>query len=657
MSDLALDEQAVAASGMSDEDQVKRVTRRLETCKPSHDQFVRKFERMDRAYRGIVNPSDKAAGWRNISNPRIGFQMIETVVANTIEEGLLLRCVPSPKPGMSLEEAQSMLLQVEAAEDLIRAEHRLDDMDEKQRPLFLSDAICGIGIISERWAYNTGITQKQVVVHDPVHDPSTGVEIGHVPRVEMQATEELVRDHSTAEIVDPRDFMIHPSARNLQPRQQGGAQYVINRVWYSMQQLREYERGGYMRNVDKLGESRDQTTEHSDRERMLYNIDRGKDLIECLELWEYAEGAIWRTIVGNRKVLLSPRQLSPFEHGEYPFIATSSMPQLFTMRGMGTMELIESLQQMLWTLQSQRMDNIELINNAILLIRADIDDPEAFEWFPGARWPVQAPTDVQTFQPPYQLASLTLEAENVLKSDLQSVTSAAPLAGGVSEGSNNPTATGTSIVMSNAQKALQARKYQCMKGLVREAEMRLKNIQQFGTDKRLLHVLGASGESIFKEIDPLKILGRFDWGWDASTESMNRQEKRAEATQWLQVVSGLAPMMAATQQPLDLKELVLWAAKRWNITDAERFFSQQPAALGAAAGPGGPDSAPTPGPSNTVNTGNVDGAPPQPNLGVTAGSAVDSSSPSATGGVSASPSVFMQRALAMSGGSNNRGGR
>jgi hypothetical protein len=256
-----------------------------------------------------------------------------------------------------------------------------------------------------------------------------------------------------------------------------------------------------------------------------------------------------------------------------------------------------------------------------------------------------SPNDVQSFAPPYQLATLTLEAENMLKGDLQNVTSAAPLAGGVSSQIDQTTATGVSIVMNNAQKAMQARKYQAMKGITKEAQQRFKNCQQFMGDKRLVYILGENGQPLFKEIDPVNIQGEFGWEWTAGSDSMQRQEKRAEAMQWLQVISGMAPLMAASQTPLDLRELVIWAAKKWDIEDAARFFSQAPAPQVAEQGGGGSGGGATP-PGEA-------GAPAGPNLGVTSSTAVDASSPSATGGLSMSPSVFSQRALAMGGGASN----
>jgi len=632
---------------LTHDQQIEQTRRRVDACKSHHDYFVKRYERLERAYRGIVTPRSKAAQWRNVVTPPYAFQMIETVVANQMEEGLRLKATPNPRVGVSLEEAQHLLEQADAIEDLLRHEHRTDEMDAKQRPLFLSDAICGMGIGTSRWAYHTGPSFKQTVKDREVHDEEGNV-IGTVPEIAMEQSDEIIRDHSTFEVIDPRDFMLHESAKSLHPRESGGAQYVIHRCWYSMEQLRAFERGGYMQDVDKLGVSRDFNDEQSMREKQLWNITRTKDLVEVLEVWEYLDGMIWRTMVGNRSVLLSPMQPSPFTHGDYPFVISNSMPQLFTLQGMSTVELIEKLQEMLWTLQSQRLDNIELINNAILLIRADIDDPEAFEWFPGARWPVSSPSDVQPFQPPYQLASLTLEAESVLKGDLQNVTSAAPFAGGVSSQMDQTTATGVSIVMNNAQRALQARKHQAMKGIEREANMRLKNCQQFISDKRLLHILGPNGVPLFREIEPVDIQGEFLVTLDATSDSMNRQERRAEATQWLQVISGLAPMMAASGQPLDLGNLIRWAAKKWDIDDVEAIFSTKPESLGAAAA-GGAGGAPggTQAPPQDAGT---------PNLGVTSSTAVDASSPSATGGVSSSPSVFMQRALAMNGGAANAAG-
>ena len=235
--------------------------------------------------------------------------------------------------------------------------------------------------------------------------------------------------------------------------------------------------------------------------------------------------------------------------------------------------------------------------------------------------------------------------ESGIRSDMQNVTSATPFAGGTmaSNASATSTATGASIVMNAAQQRLISKKYQAQQGLRREANMRLKNCQQFMDGPRLAHIIGKDGALRFKEIEPLEIQGEYLFELLPMGESQMRQEKRAEATQFFQVASAAAPLFAASGQPFNMRELFTWMAERWDILDHERFFSQNSAALGAAA-QGGQGS---------------QGGPPGaegPNLGITSGSAVDASSPSAVGGISGSPVEAIQRALAMGGGANNQGG-
>jgi hypothetical protein len=127
-------------------------------------------------------------------------------------------------------------------------------------------------------------------------------------------------------------------------------------------------------------------------------------------------------------------------------------------------------------------------------------------------------------------------------------------------------------------------------------------------------------------------------------ESNMRQERRAEALQWAGFLMQSAGLFAAGGQPLALDEVVKWAAERWNIEDVQRFFSAKPAALGAMAAPGpGGGGGPTPP---------ADGAPTPP--GITAGSAIDASSPSAAGQISGSPVAALSRALSSGGGIGNQ---
>jgi hypothetical protein len=409
------------------------------------------------------------------------------------------------------------------------------------------------------------------------------------------------------------------------------------------------ESGGFVENVDELKESLSFDGEYSDRETELWNISRTKDLVEVLEYWCFEDGRVYRTLIGNRKIVLRKKEASPFAHNQYPFFIANATPNFLSPWGTGDITLIAQLQDILWELMNHRLDNMELINNAILLIRSDIQDYEQFEYYPGARWRVDDPAAVQNFAPPYQLATLTLEAEALLKGDLQNVTAAAPFAGGTQSATvDQTTATGASLVMSAAQKRLMSKKYQAMQGMRREAWQRLKNCQQFIDEKRLVQIVGEDGALLFREIEPVAIQGEFSVELTPMGDAMNRQEKRAEAGQLIQILGQLAPLFAATGTPINMGEVGKWFLKKWDIVDYERFFSNPQGPAAAAAGmqggqQGGGGEMPQPG----------GGLPGQENMGVTAASATDASSPSATGGLSLSGSQFLQRALAMGGGPAN----
>ena len=74
------------------------------------------------------------------------------------------------------------------------------------------------------------------------------------------------------------------------------------------------------------------------------------------------------------------------------------MPDAFQIPGISVVEALAQLQEMLWTLQNQRLDVVRMLANLITLIRSDVDDPEAFEWAPNAQWFVEDPGQVDTLK-------------------------------------------------------------------------------------------------------------------------------------------------------------------------------------------------------------------------------------------------------------------
>ena len=657
---------AVALAVPSETDEVTVVLKHYEEAQKSHGAFVRHYEAGERAYRGVLAVNSDAAKWRHKYHPPYAFNLLETIVGNQVEPGLPMDVKPAPKIGMNSQDAQDLLDQVQSVQDLLRHEYEVDDMDLKQRPFYLTAAIGGRGVLKSYWNYTKGAISRQGVGYREIEHPMGGTI--QVPSLTEITDEGILHDRSTCEVVDPRDFIVHESARTLDPFAPGGAQYVIHRCWYSFEQLKMLERSGFVSNVDELKESRDfQQNEYSDRSAEVFQINKRKDLIEVLEFWGFRDGMVQRCYVGNRKVVLRGWEKNPFWHGSYPFICASSMPMPFTTIGMSDIELIAELQEMLWEIANQRFDNTELINNAIYLFRSDIEDPDAFEFYPGARWLVEDPSQVQPLTPPYQLIEATLQTESLLKGDLQNITQAMPFASGTDSATvDQKTATGATIVMNAAQQALASKKFHVQQGLRDEADMRIKNCQQFISDWRLVAITGPKGQKAFRQVSPLQIQGDFLVELRLVGESQLRQERRAEASTVLQQMQGVFPQSYASGTPIDMQQVILWWMRQWGLEDESNAFFEpkqqpDPAMMQLLFG-----NAPKVslrgmlGPGQTSEAGGMVGLQPDqgggmpqpggPNLGVTSSQAVDTTQPSSALGMSSNPAINMQRILASRGG-------
>src|SRR5215831_6787972 len=618
---------AVAIAPRRGQATLDEVLKKFGEAKKSHDAFVRHYESGERSYRGVLVANSEAAKWRHKYHPPYAFNLLETIVGNQVDPGLPMDIKPDPKLGMSQTEAELMLDQVETIRDLLKHEYDVDEMDLKQRPFYLTAAIGGRGVLKSYWNYTKGAVQRQGVGYRQIEHPSGGTI--QVPTLTEIRDEGVLDDRSTCEVVDPRDFIVHESARDINPMAPGGAQYVIHRCWYSFEQLKMMERAGFFSNVDALKDTRDFTqNEYKDRGSEVFQQNRQKDLVEVLEYWGLRDGRIQRCHIGNRTVVLRDWEDNPFWHGQYPFVIASSMPQPFSTIGMSDIELIAELQEMLWEIANQRFDNTELINNAIYLIRSDIDDPDSFEYYPGARWLVDDPSSIQALVPPYQLIQATLETESLLKGDLQNITQAMPFASATDSATvDQKTATGATIVMNAAQQAMASKKFHVQQGLRQEAELRLKNCQQFISDWRLVAVAGPKGQHVFRQINPLDIQGDFMVDLRLSSESQMRQERRAEASSVLQMMQ----LLFRNAPKVSLRGML----DPGQTGEAGSMVGIQP----TPAGPPGMQGLPQPG---------------GPSLGVTSGQAVDASQPSSAGGMSLSPAVNMQRLLAARGGFQRR---
>lgn len=621
-----------------DREAIQKVLTELDESRRFHDNFVTRVEKNYRAYRGVLERQSQAAQWTSKLHPPYAFQLIETVTANMIDDKTVFRMHPRPIMD-DYARVEEYIQGSEALENIVRYEMEMDRLAKKQRPITLQNSIAGLSPAKIAWDYQEGIGRRYDTVERPVLHPDTGEQIGTFPVLVEQEHSRIVRDGPTINPIDVRDFFWPENAQDVQQ-----AKFIIHRVWMSLDELKQ--RSDF-KNVDQLTETRD----ISDWERRnwrgdeLFMTNRERGMIEVLER-HGADGEI--ITIANRRVLLK-RERNTFWHGQKPFVVFSALPQPFQFVGVSDMETIRHLQEALWTTMNQRLDNLALINNAIIILRDTADDQE-YEFAPGEFWQVEDPTEVQMWQPNPLPAEVSMGAEAALKGDLNNITGGLGLMSGTENDTiDSKTATGVSTFTSLAQRRLAQRRQNFAYSWADAGDQLISNIQQFMTEDRLVPAIGKDGAALFKRVSPMQVQGRYVCSVEVISESLMRQERRAEAQALFTLALQAAPLMAATQSPINLAQSYKDLLEAFDKEDADKYFAsaqqnlQQPGQGGGGGGQNGPPNVAPPqnGPPSLQ---------PQP-LGVTAPQAAAATSPSNQ--VSQSPAMMLQRALAMRGGGRN----
>lgn len=618
---------------------VKRVLQDFAERKRDHEEFCRRVERNYKSYRAIIDRKSKADSWNNKLAPPYVAQVVDTVVANLVDDGFQVQVLPRPRVADPVE-IERLAAGARAHELLLNYQIDRDRFNKKQNLFILQNAIAGVSVAKPRWVTETGTATVLRTIEIPVADETGAVDEVRRLFEPMVSENAVVCDDPTVEIVRVEDFLWEEAATDIQ-----AARWCVHRVATSMDELRMMQRLGIYENVDQLDDSA--IEQGYDDEFNVYDRDLNKDKrmknrVELLEYWCKEGGEVRCVTIANRKVVLRDER-NIYWHGKYPFVVCTTRPDLFSINGRSIVEAIAPLQEQLWSLSNQRLDNLELINNAIFAFRDDVLDPDAFEFYPGAKWSVPGDVSaaVQMFAPNPVVSQISLEAEAMVKGDLQNVTGGLPfLSGSNSQGVDQTTATGVSIITSLAQRMVAHQKLMVNWAYEEIFQQVMALNQQFVREDRVVPMIGKDGFVAFEGIAPETLSGDFQVRVKVGTESLQRQERRAEAQALLQVTAQVAPIMAAVGTPINLKAVYEDFLRAFGKDATEKYFTampQPPAGPPGLPGAGGGASAP--------------GEEQGPG-GVTAPQAT-SPETSPSNQTSMSPEVFLQRALASQGGAVN----
>lgn len=641
------------------EEEFNRALKQIQDCQDFHSDLINKVEERYKAYKAIVDVVEDAAQWTSKLYPPYIMHIVETSLASMVDDKLRYRI--RPRATLSYLDdptaASRALLGAEAHQILFDWQVKQSKLQSQLRPFMLQNAIAGITVAKTYWETREERRRHLVPVQKPIIGPDGNplvdpymLEPVTQVEMEMQTKPTVVYDGPVTEVRDIHDFMWHESATSID-----NARYVIDRVWMNPEDLWDGfggdnpiygpDKGGWsekecrsiLGTADDPGEAK---TAYDNRWNSGGRYKVGKDLLEVCEVWDNVAGTV--TTIVNRSALVSHRTQFPFFFETPPFVVCTTQSDLFQVVGISQVEKVMDLQTMIWDVSNQRLDNLRLINNAIFFFRPDLEDPDAFEFEPGAQWPVEDPTQVGQWAPNPLPAEVSLGAEALIKGDMQNLAGGFPFSSGTdSQFVDQKTATGASIVTQLAQKSIDTQKKAAYEAWEKVGYQRMVLNQQFIRSPTVAPVLGIDNQESLVEIEPELLSGDFSFEIEPIADALAKQQDQASSQALYQMALAAAPVLAALAQAgqatmINLDALWEDTLKAFDKTDPKRYFvSGKPPAM--------------PGPGGAQQPGGGETLADQP-AGVTAQQSIDPAvSPSS--GLSLSPAQHMQRAL-----SQTRGG-
>jgi hypothetical protein len=607
----------------------EKALRRVELSQPFHDTIVRNHEKRFKSFEGKMEKFAQAAQWQSQLHPPYLNHIVETHVASLIDDTFSFKVKPKPRL-YSQAEFELATLGAKCHEDLHKQQLANDRFNEQQRPIALMAAVDGFSIAKTFWRNEVG--PKKRLVMENAAPPELQALGAHIPRLVERETVETLFDGPVTEAVDTPDFYWEEAAPHLDK-----SAWCAHAVWLTLEDIQALAKKGVYdpSAVAELSRPTDLANAGSvemDREKR----SRKKGRIEVLEIYNRADKTV--TTVAGRKVLLRGPRPWPFWHGQYPFVVFSTQPFPFSLQGSSVVDKLSHLQEAVWDVMNQRHDNLKFLNNAIAIVRADVDDPD-LPYEPQAQWFLDDPTQVQMWSPPSTAAEISLPAEQLLTSAMQNLAGGHPFTT-TSEASDSgaDTATEAALVSNIAQGMERRAKTELYYSYQRIGQQRTELNQQFVRMPIYDTIIGKDQQPVEVQILPELLQGDFLFDISPMSESLMRSERRAEAQGVFQTFIQAAPVLTASGVAMNYKALAQDLLEAFDKDNTDRYFS----------------SAPPPPPQAPPGQPQQQGAPGlQPQVGGTTAPQSIAANVSPSHNASLAPSQFQQRLGAQTGGVSN----
>lgn len=591
----------------------------LQELQRDHDDLVAEIVEAENAYNGIFARAAEVGNWVHRQTPRYVAHIVETTIASMIDPDLKFQVEPRPKHYDDGEWA-SAREGAKALERLLDWQLEQDRFQEKQRDMLLQERFSGISWAKVYWHRSTRMKKRLV-------------KEGLFPRLVETEVPAVEFDGPCVEVCNTKDVVWDMGATSVER-----CSLIGHRLYVTYAEALAYQRAGVWKNVERLKDS--ERSQQGEDER------RRQGRIEVWEIWRREDSGKLRVYtIGEQNVLLSERD-SPYWHGQMPFVFFSSRKKPLQLNGWSQIDQLKDVQQQLWSVENLTLDALMLSIMPIIMYREDLDDPDALVFEPYARWPVGDPSQVRMWTPEYNQAQVGLPHIQRLKADLQNLAGSQPFTS-TSEArtAQANTATEASLVASIAQRSMTTAKTHWFQTVQRIGQQFIELDQQYVRDPVYVSVLDLDQPQEIETILPEMLQGEFAFSIRPMTESLIREQRRAEATSQFQALSQFVPMLAGISMqsggqipaidPWAIIEDYLEAFDRGPV-DKYKVKMQPPAPAG-----------PPPGAQPQQNPQQPEGGQGVTNPALAAGLQAPSNA------MSQSPASMMQGFLASQGGGTN----
>jgi hypothetical protein len=496
-----------------------------------------RFNRAYQIWRGTAGnrlPAQQRV-WDSRMRIKYGMQVVDQTMVNVVQGVPQARC--TPRRPQDEDAAKAM-------EQILGYYTDLDHLAESEPTIVQQALVYGVSPAKNVWLYR----EKDVVRGwNPQAEGGKG-------RWEPGTVRVVQDDRPTLIPWDAYDCWWEPLAPDPDR-----AAYIVLREYASKDSLEERRynpdsKVGMLKNLDLLYQSGRPNTPQPTAQNSLLGYPQGEMYQNRFEIWE-----IWRddrlTIIGNRTILLydGPK---PYWMPGKPVVIGNSRPDFLRIEGISETELVDDIQQALWTHENLVMENLKMTVMRGATVRETVPDIAQLVLRPNYLWPVTDHDDVH-FQDPPAMAPEAYEQRSTLLGAMQYVTGITTIVSGQAQnpGADTQTATGISTLSGAASKLLEfkarlialrvyQRSYEQWKDLAHQFVSEPMSVKLSGKAKADNLAQGGNG---WADYGPQNIYGDYDVRVRAGEESLNRAQKRADAIQaanalapYIQVFPGLA---------------------------------------------------------------------------------------------------------------------